>query len=50
MTIQHVVMLPAMLVAMLIRRDEYGAIHHHAYGRLAPSPSVAVRSAFAEER
>jgi hypothetical protein len=38
-----------MLVAMLIRRDEYGAVHH-AHGGLAPSPSVAVRSALAEER
>src|SRR3712207_4399208 len=30
MAIQHVVMLPAMLVAMLLRRDEYsGHAHHH---------------------
>jgi hypothetical protein len=28
--IEHVVMLPSMLVAMLLRRDEYtGAVHHH---------------------
>ena len=29
MAIQHVGMLPAMLVAMLLRRDEYSG-HHHA--------------------
>jgi flagellar biosynthetic protein FliP len=30
--IEHVVMLPSMLVAMLLRRDEYscGALHHGA--------------------
>ena len=29
--IEHVAMLPSMLVAMLLRRDEYtGAVHHHA--------------------
>ena len=28
---EHVVMLPSMLVAMLLRRDEYtGHVHHHA--------------------
>jgi hypothetical protein len=31
LVIEHVVMLPSMLVAMLLRRDEYtGAVHHHA--------------------
>ena len=31
MTIEHVVMLPSMLVAMLLRRDEYtGHAHHQA--------------------
>ena len=31
MTIQHVAMLPSMLIAMLLRRDEYsGAAHAHA--------------------
>jgi hypothetical protein len=31
MTIEHVVMLPSMLVAMLLRRDEYtGHAQHHA--------------------
>src|SRR5829696_1974367 len=31
MTIEHVAMLPSMLVAMLLRRDEYsGHAHHHA--------------------
>src|SRR4051794_7646275 len=30
MTIQHVVMLPAMLVAMLLRVDEYAGGHSHA--------------------
>jgi hypothetical protein len=29
MAIQHIAMLPAMLVAMLLRRDEYSG-HHHA--------------------
>jgi len=29
MVILHTVMLPAMLVAMLLRRDEYGCRHHH---------------------
>src|SRR5688500_7195493 len=30
MSIEHVVMLPSMLVAMLLRRDEYtGHAHHH---------------------
>jgi hypothetical protein len=36
MTIQHVVMLPAMLVAMLLRRDEYSGGHD------AHQPEVAV--------
>ena len=30
MAIQHVGMLPAMLVAMLLRRDEYSGHHHVA--------------------
>ncbi len=34
LTIQHVVMLPAMLVAMLLRRDEYSHADH-AHGRVA---------------
>jgi len=29
MVILHAVMLPAMLVAMLLRRDEYSGHHHH---------------------
>jgi hypothetical protein len=29
MAIQHVAMFPAMLVAMLLRRDEYGGVHVH---------------------
>jgi flagellar biosynthetic protein FliP len=29
MMLEHVVMLPAMLVAMLLRRDEYSGHHHH---------------------
>ena len=30
LVIEHVVMLPSMLVAMLLRRDEYsGGVHHH---------------------
>jgi hypothetical protein len=28
LVIEHVVMLPAMLVAMLLRRDEYTGHHH----------------------
>jgi hypothetical protein len=32
--IEHVVMLPSMLVAMLLRRDEYaGAVHRHGEAR-----------------
>jgi hypothetical protein len=30
MAIQHVAMFPAMLVAMLLRREEYGGAHSHA--------------------
>jgi hypothetical protein len=30
MTLEHVVMLPSMLLAMLLRRDEYSGHHHHA--------------------
>jgi flagellar biosynthetic protein FliP len=29
LVIEHVVMLPSMLVAMLLRRDEYAGHHHH---------------------
>jgi hypothetical protein len=29
MMLEHAVMLPAMLVAMLLRRDEYSGHHHH---------------------
>jgi hypothetical protein len=29
LVIEHVVMLPSMLVAMLLRRDEYTGAHHH---------------------
>ncbi len=29
MTLEHVAMLPAMLVAMLLRYDEYAGHHHH---------------------
>ena len=36
MLIEHVVMLPSMLVAMLLRREEYsGASHHHHAARVA---------------
>jgi hypothetical protein len=36
MAIEHVVMLPAMLVAMLLRRDEYtGADHQHGRQEIA---------------
>ena len=36
MLIEHVVMLPSMLVAMLLRREEYsGASHHHHVARVA---------------
>jgi hypothetical protein len=42
LVIEHVVMLPSMLVAMLLRRDEYtGAAHRHgAPERLAVSEQV----------
>jgi hypothetical protein len=34
--IEHVAMLPSMLLAMLLRRDEYtGAVHHHAQQQVA---------------
>jgi hypothetical protein len=34
MAIEHVVMLPSMLVAMLLRREEYsGGAHGHAHGQ-----------------
>lgn len=34
--IEHVVMVPAMLLAMLLRRDEYtGAVHHRGHERVA---------------
>ncbi len=32
LVIEHVVMLPSMLVAMLLRRDEYTGHHHHGHG------------------
>jgi flagellar biosynthetic protein FliP len=36
LVIEHVVMLPSMLVAMLLRRDEYtGAVHDHGRQRVA---------------
>ena len=31
MTLEHVAMLPAMLVAMLLRYEEYAGHHHHAH-------------------
>jgi hypothetical protein len=34
--IEHLAMLPSMVVAMLLRRDEYtGAAHHHAHQQVA---------------
>ena len=36
LVIEHVAMLPSMLVAMLLRRAEYtGAVHHHAHQQVA---------------
>jgi hypothetical protein len=36
LVIEHVAMLPSMLVAMLLRRDEYtGAVHHHGGRQVA---------------
>jgi hypothetical protein len=36
LVIEHVAMLPSMLVAMLLRRDEYtGVAHHHARRQVA---------------
>ena len=36
LVIEHVAMLPSMLVAMLLRRDEYtGAVHHHSQRQVA---------------
>ena len=36
MTLEHVLMLPAMLVAMLLRREEYSCDHrHHGYAQVA---------------
>jgi hypothetical protein len=36
LVIEHVAMLPSMLVAMLLRRDEYtGATHRHAQQQVA---------------
>lgn len=36
LVIEHVVMLPSMLMAMLLRRDEYtGAVHDHGRQRVA---------------
>ena len=38
--IEHVVMLPAMLAVMLLRRDEYtGAVHPRRFRTRAPLPS-----------
>lgn len=34
MTIEHVAMLPSMLAAMLLRRDEYSGAHAHAAHRV----------------
>jgi len=39
MSVEHVVMLPSMLVAMLLRRDEYSG--HHAHGHLVAHHQVA---------
>ena len=36
MSIQHIAMLPSMLVAMLLRRNEYTGAHHD-HGALAPA-------------
>jgi hypothetical protein len=36
MSLEHVVMLPSMLVAMLLRRDEYSGHAHHS-----PEPALA---------
>jgi hypothetical protein len=33
--LEHVVMLPCMLVAMLLRRDEYGGQPHHQHAEVA---------------
>ena len=36
MAIEHVAMLPSMLVAMLLRRDEYtGSVHRHGREQVA---------------
>jgi hypothetical protein len=36
LVIEHLVMLPSMLVAMLLRRDEYtGAVHDHGWRQVA---------------
>ena len=35
MLIEHVAMLPAMLAAMLLRREEYSGAHGHAHARVA---------------
>jgi hypothetical protein len=39
MSVEHVVMLPSMLVAMLLRRDEYSG--HHAHGHHVAHHQVA---------
>ncbi len=36
MMVEHVVMLPAMLVVMLLRIDEYAGCHHGAHGAEVP--------------
>jgi hypothetical protein len=33
--LEHAVMLPSMLVAMLLRRDEYTGHHHHHHAQVA---------------
>jgi hypothetical protein len=38
LAIEHIVMLPAMLLAMLLRRDEYSA-HGHKHGRAHEQPA-----------
>ena len=35
MMLEHVVMLPAMLVAMLLRREEYTGADHHGHAEVA---------------
>jgi hypothetical protein len=37
MLIEHVAMLPSMLVAMLLRREEYSSAHDHARAQRVPA-------------